>query len=187
MTDDNIKLFEKRICKKSLYKGKAVGFNSDTVLLPNGKKAVREYLVHPGAVAVLPVLENGKVVMVRQYRYPINEQTLEIPAGKMHGSKDNIIKRLRAELKEETGFTCGKLTKILSFWPCSTFSNEHLHIYLAEKLKQGKAMPDEDEFLRVEIVPLDKAFKMVDDGKIKDAKTVIALLWYRLHKYKLQA
>ena len=172
-----INIIEKKIRKNPYYKGRAVNFNVDTVRLPDGKTAVREYLDHPGAVAVLPILKNGNIVMVRQYRYPIQTAPLEIPAGKMHSKRDNPLARAKAELKEETGYT-GKINKMLSFWPCCAFSNEELHIYLAKDLKKGKACPDEDEFLRVEEVPFVKALKLAKSGKIKDAKTVIAILHY---------
>ncbi|MFA5161468.1 MAG: NUDIX hydrolase [Elusimicrobiales bacterium] len=178
----HIKLIEKRICKRRLYKGSAVNFNVDTIRLPNGKAATREYLDHPGAVAVLPVLENGDIVLVRQYRYPIEEVTWEIPAGKMHGRGDNPLKRAAAELAEETGYR-GRLKKMLDFWPCCTFSNERLHIYSCTDMRRGSSCPDEDEFLCVKSVPFAKAFAMVKSGAIRDAKTVIALLAWQC-KYK---
>lgn len=174
----NIKLIEKRICKNTLYKGRVVGFSADKIKLPNGRTTLREYLNHPGAVAALPIINNSNIVMVRQYRYPISKVTLEIPAGKLHNKKDNPIKRIKAELKEETGYSVGKLTRIISFNPCNAFSTEKIDIYLARNLKKGKANPDKDEFLEVEIIPFKKALQMIKNGKIKDAKTIIALLWY---------
>lgn len=177
----NIKLIEKRICKIPLYKGRAVGFNTDKVKLPNGKIVLREYLNHPGAVAVLPVLKSGNIIMVRQYRYPVGKITLEIPAGKLHGAKDSPLKRIKAELKEETGYTAGRIKKMLSFEPCNAFSTEVLHIYLAENLKKGTPCPDADELLQVKIIPPEKALRMIKIGKIKDAKTIVALLWYKIN------
>ncbi len=177
-----IKLLEKKLKGKKIFTGKAVGFNVDTILLPNGKTATREYLTHPGAVAVLPILKNGDIVFVKQYRYPIRKATYEIPAGKLHNKKDNFLKRAIAELKEETGYTAKKLTHLIDFWPTPAFSNELLKIYIAVDLKAGKAMPDEDEFLNVEFLPLDKAVKMIKTGKIKDSKTIIAIQAYLLMK-----
>jgi len=130
---------------------------------------------HPGAVAVLPVLENGDIVLVRQYRYPVGEVTLEIPAGKLHPGKDPLPARARAELREETGYTASRLEKLTAFWPSSAFSNELLSIYLATGLKAGEAAPDEDEFLKVERMPFKKAAGLIKTGKIKDAKTIIAI------------
>ncbi len=174
----HIKLIEKQLCKKRLYKGGAVNFNVDTVKLLNGKTAKREYIDHPGAVAVLPVLPNGDIVLVCQYRYPVGKVTWEIPAGKMHYGGDSPLTRAKAELAEETGYT-GKLKKLLSFWPCCAFSNELLHIYTGTGLVPGKATPDDDEFLNVLRVPYAKALRMTQTGAIKDSKTIIALLAYK--------
>ena len=136
----NIKLLEEGICKNVVYSGNAVNFNVDGVRLPNGKEAVREYIDHPGAVAVLPILEDGSIVFVRQFRYPIGEVTLELPAGKMHSKKDSPLKRAKCELAEETGYSYGRISKLLTFWPCCAFSNETLHIFVARDLRPGKAM-----------------------------------------------
>ncbi|MBU2530711.1 MAG: NUDIX hydrolase [Elusimicrobia bacterium] len=179
-----IKLFEKKLKSKEIFKGSTVGFNIDTITLPNGKTANREYLTHPGAVAVLPVLKNGDIVFVKQYRYPIRKVTYEIPAGKLHSKKDNFLKRAIAELKEETGYSAKKLNHLIDFWPTPAFSNELLKIYFADELKAGKAMPDEDEFLNIEFIPLDKAMRMIKTGKIKDSKTIIALQSYMLRNRK---
>ena len=181
-----IKLFEKKLKGKKIFTGKAVGFNVDTILLPNGKTATREYLTHPGAVAILPILKNGDIVFVKQYRYPIRKTTYEIPAGKLHSKKDDFLKRGIAELKEETGYSAKKLKHLVNFWPTPAFSNELLKIYLALDLKAGKAMPDEDEFLKIEFLPLKKAMRMIETGKIKDSKTIIALQAYVI-KNKLLA
>ncbi|MFH1618467.1 MAG: NUDIX hydrolase [bacterium] len=169
-----MRLVEKKIRAQVLYSG-AVNFRVDTVLLPNGTKAAREFIDHPGAVGILPVLDNGDVVLVRQYRYPVKEATLEIPAGKLHNKKDDPLRRVREELREETGYTAGKITPLLSFWPTPAFSDELLRIYLAGELRPGNRNPDEDEFLQVVRMPFEKAWRMVLNGKIKDSKTVIAL------------
>lgn len=173
-----IKLLEKTICKKQVYKGGAVNFNTDTVSIPNNKRAVREYLDHPGAVAALPIIGNC-VVMVRQFRYPVKEVSWEIPAGKLHSPKDNPIKRIKKELKEETGYTAKTFKKLLTFWPCCAFSNEILHIYVAKNLKPGKPSPDEDEFIQTKIISFNRALNMIKTGNIKDSKTIIALLAYK--------
>ncbi len=178
----HIKLIEKGLCKKRLYKGGAVNFHVDTVLLPNRKTALREYLDHPGAVAVLPVLPNGKILMVTQYRYPVGEATWEIPAGKMHGVKDSPLLRAKAELREETGYTSNRFKKLLTFWPCCAFSNEKLHIFMATRLKPGPASPDDDEFLRPGEFTLKRALEMVRSGRIKDSKTIISIQAYALQK-----
>ncbi|HBA61096.1 MAG TPA: ADP-ribose pyrophosphatase [Elusimicrobia bacterium] len=170
---------EKKFKKRLIFEG-TVNFRADTVKLPNGKTATREFIDHPGAVAVLPVLPDGKIVFVRQFRYPVGRATLEIPAGKLHSPKDSPLKRVKAELKEETGYTAKKLTPILSYWPTPAFSTEVLYVYTATGLRGGKPNPDEDEFLTLETIPFKKAWQMAKTGKIRDSKTLIALQAWKI-------
>jgi ADP-ribose pyrophosphatase len=170
------KLKETKIKSKSLYNG-AVGFNVDTVLLPNGKKSVRAYIAHPGASAILPII-NGNVIMVEQYRYPVKSILLEIPAGKIKRAQTPLA-CAKAELEEETGYRAKKFTKLISFHPTCAFADEVLHIYLAERLAAGKVNLDEDEFVNTKIIPLKNAYEMIESGQIKDSKTIIALLYYK--------
>lgn len=157
-----------------------VRFRADTVILPNGKKATREFVDHPGAVAVLPVLPDGRLIFVRQYRYPVGEATLEVPAGKLHDRRDSPLARAKAELKEETGYKAGKLKRVLSYWPTPAFSNEVLHVYEASGLRPGAARPDDDEFLTLETLTFAKAWRLVKTGVIRDSKTVIALQAWKI-------
>lgn len=159
--------------------GKAVGFRIDEIKLPNGKKATREYLDHPGAVAVIPFIAPDKVLMVRQFRYPVNQITLEIPAGKLD-KNEKPLDCVKRELEEETGMKAGRIRKLVSFWPTATFANEIIHIYVADKLTKGTLNPDDDEFLVTETWPLKKLYRDIDAGRVKDAKTLIALLMYRV-------
>ncbi|MBT3392431.1 MAG: NUDIX hydrolase [Elusimicrobiaceae bacterium] len=170
------KLKEKKVAKKSLYRG-VVGFNVDTVKLINGKTAKREYLVHNGASSVLAIID-GKVLLVQQFRYPVGKAMWEIPAGKID-KKETPISNAKRELLEETGYTAKNMKKLLVFYPCCAFSDEVIHIYYTDKLVKGIAKPDDDEFLNIKLFPLKTALKMIDDGKIKDAKTIIALQAYR--------
>ncbi|MDD5208688.1 MAG: NUDIX hydrolase [Elusimicrobiales bacterium] len=166
--------------KRVLYSG-VVDFRADTVTLPNGKMATRAFMAHPGAVAVLPVLDDGRVVLVRQYRYPVAEATLEIPAGKLNSVSDKPLGRVKAELKEETGYTAASIKPLITFWPTTAFSNEVLHIYTASGLRGGiQQNLDEDEFVNVEIMPFEKALGFVKRGVIKDAKTIIALQAWKI-------
>lgn len=166
--------------KKIVYSG-AVDFRADTVTLPNGRKATRAFMSHPGAVAVLPVLDDGRIVFVRQYRYPVAEATLEIPAGKLNSISDKPLGRVKAELMEETGYTASSIKPLISFWPTTAFSNEVLHIYTASGLRGGAQQNlDEDEFVNVEILPFDKAWGLLKKGVIKDAKTIIALQAWKI-------
>ncbi len=165
--------------KRVMYTG-TVNFRADTVTLPNGKKATRAFMEHPGAVAVLPVLPDGSIIFVRQFRYPVNEATLEIPAGKLNFIGDKPLARAKAELKEETGYTAATIKPLISFWPTTAFSNEVLHVFTATGLKGGKPDPDDDEFLNTEILPFDKAWTLLEKGLIMDAKTIIALQAWKI-------
>ncbi|MCX7641327.1 MAG: NUDIX hydrolase [Elusimicrobiales bacterium] len=173
-------LFEEKVFKRTIYKGKAVSFCVDKVKLPNNKSVTREYMNHPGAVAVIAVEKSRKLVFVKQYRYPVGEITFEIPAGKLNSNKDNFLKRAKAELLEETGYKAKKFKHLLDFWPTPAFSNEKLRIYIAWELEKGKPSPDEDEFLDVVLIKDSEALKMIKTGKIKDSKTIIAILYYYL-------
>ncbi len=177
-------LIERFVRKKTVWRGRAVDFRVDTVRLPNGKLATREYLDHPGAVGVVPLLPDRRVVMVRQYRHPVREVTLELPAGKLD-ARESPLSCVRRELKEETGYTARRIAPLLQYWPTPAFANEILHMYVAEGLKAGKMDTDEDEFLECVTLPLKKALELVRRGEIRDSKTVIGLLacsvWKRLY------
>ena len=170
------KLKETKISSKTLFEG-VVGFNYDTVKLINGKTASRVYLVHKGASAVLPI-ENGEVYLVEQYRYPVGRTTWELPAGKREDHQ-TFLSCAKAELEQEAGLKASKWKKICVFNPSNAFSNEDLHIYLAEGLKKVAQNLDQDEFINVKKIPLEKAYRMIQTGKIQDAKTLIALLMYK--------
>lgn len=160
------------------YKGKAVGFTSHEIILPNGKKASREYLVHPGATAVLAFIDKDTVALVKQYRYPVKEVTLEVPAGKIDPNESPLT-CVKRELKEETGLSAKKIVKLTSFWPTPAFADEVLHIYAAFGLSKAKASPDEDEFIAYKPVAFKKLLSLVRAGKIKDSKTIIAALYWQ--------
>lgn len=168
-------LTEKTISSQMLHRGKIVNLRVDTVELPNGKMGTREVVEHAGAVAVVPVTEHGEVIMVRQYRYPVEEILWEIPAGKLDQGEDpeHCVRR---ELLEETGVVAANIYKIFSIYSSPGFSNEILHIYGAENLTYQKQKLDEDEFVEVERVSIDKALQMISEGKIKDSKTIAGIL-----------
>ena len=170
------KLLEKKVNSKTIYEG-VVNFKVDTVRLINGALSKREYMEHPGASAVLAV-ENGKVLLEEQYRYPIKKVILEIPAGKLKPGQTPLA-CAKAELKEETGYTAKTIKKILTFNTSAAFADENLHIFIASGLKPGKRHLDDDEFVNVKWLNLDKALKLVETGKITDSKTIIALLYYK--------
>jgi len=173
-----IKFLEKTKKKNRIYKGKAINFRVDEIILPNKKSATREFMEHPGAVAILAIDKDRKIIFVKQYRYPVGKETYEIPAGKLNGKNDNYLRRALAELKEETGYIPKKIKPLVEFWPTPAFSDEILKIYLAKDLTPGKDNPDEDEFIKTEKISLSKALSLIKKGKIKDSKTIIAILYF---------
>ena len=172
-----MKFKERFIRRKTEVRGKAVGFRIDEVRLPDGKTAVREYLDHPGAVAVVALAGKNRVLLVRQHRYPVGRETWEIPAGKL-GRGEKPAACVRRELEEETGFRAGRIRKLISYWPTAAFANEVIHIFIADRLKPGVANPDEDEFLSCRAWPLKKVLTEIRKGRIRDSKTLIGLLAY---------
>lgn len=170
------------------YRGHAVGFRIDEVVLPNGKSAQREYLVHPGAVGVLPFLDHRRILLVRQYRYPVHQMTYEIPAGKLSPGESprGCVQR---ELEEETGYRAAVIRPLLAYWPTAAFSTEVLHLFWATGLRQTARRPDDDEFVETAIVPLRQAFQWIKAGTIQDSKTIITLLAWRqfVHRQKLNS
>lgn len=169
-------LIETKIDGEPVYDGCLLHVRRDRVRLPNGHETVREWIAHPGAAAVIPLLPNGDIIMVRQYRYPVERVTLEIPAGKLDRPGEDPLACAERELKEETGYTAKEFTKLISFATTVGFSNEWIHIYEARNLSPGKECPDEDEFIHTVRVPLKDAYQMVLDGTIIDSKTVAAIL-----------
>ena len=169
-------LIETKLSSITVYDGKLLHVKCDLVRLPNGREASREWIQHPGAAAVLPMLSDGRVVLVRQYRYPVQSVTLEIPAGKMDIPGEDPLACAMRELKEETGYTAEKFTKLTTIATTVGFSNECIHIYAAQGLVSGTQCPDEDEFIHVQRILLSEAVQMVRDGKIIDAKSITAIL-----------
>jgi ADP-ribose pyrophosphatase len=168
-------LIERFVRKKTVWQGRSVDFRVDTVRLPSDKLATREFMDHPGAVGVIPFLNKDTIVMVKQYRYPVGEVTLELPAGKLDKG-ESVISCVKRELREETGYTARHMKPLMRYWPTPAFANEVLHLYTAEGLTAGRMNTDEDEFLKCVTVNFRVAVHWVQNGKIKDSKTVIALL-----------
>ena len=166
---------EKTIETNVLYEGRIINLHVDTVLCPNGNTASREFIRHPGGVGVVPVDEQGYVYMVRQYRIPYDEILLEIPAGKLDKGEDTAIAAQR-ELREETGLRAEKIEFIGNFYPTVGVCDEDLRMYLATGLTQGEDDPDEDEFINVEKIHIDKLVDMIMNNEIKDGKTIAAIL-----------
>ncbi|MBQ9080723.1 MAG: NUDIX hydrolase [Clostridia bacterium] len=172
----NENLTEKRVSGELIYDGKVVHLWRDEIELPDGRPSVREVVRHVGAVAVLPLTENGEVLCVRQYRYPFAEVLLEIPAGKLDSPDENIVEAARRELREETGAVGGELIPLGTLYPSVAIFDEKIHMFAAVGFELGETDRDEDEFMEVERIPLSELVDMVMAGEIRDAKTQTAVL-----------
>ncbi len=170
-----ITLEEMTISSEQVFEGELLHVFKDAVSLPNGKTSTREFIKHPGAVAVVPFTEEGQILMVRQFRYPLGMEMLEVPAGKLDPGEKPEECALR-EVAEETGFSPRNLRKIGPIHTTPGFSDEVIHLYLAQDLVPSDKRPDEDEFLKVERYAPSELRKMIAEGTISDAKTIIALL-----------
>lgn len=169
-------LLEKQIASEPVYDGKILHITKDTVLLENGTEAIREVVHHPGGACIVPLTENGDVLMVRQFRYPHHTETLEVPAGKLE-NKEAPLTCAERELTEETGATAEKLELLGTLFPTPAYDAEVIYMYLARNIMISEAQSlDADEFLDVVRMPLSEAVEMVMRNEIQDAKTQIALL-----------
>ena len=169
-------LEEKTIKSKIIFHGELFELYRDKVLLPNGKTGNREWIDHPGAVCCIPILPNGKVGLIKQYRYALKKEMIELPAGKLDKNEIPEVCALR-ELEEEIGYKAKNLTLLTNIHPAIGFANENMWLYLSENLIKTKSKLDNDEFLELIPTSLDDAIKMVWNGKITDVKTIIGLLW----------
>ncbi|WP_297568706.1 NUDIX domain-containing protein [uncultured Anaerovibrio sp.] len=168
-------LIETKLESENIFDGNLLHVKKDKVRLPNGSEAYREWVKHPGAAAVIPYTDKGEIILVRQYRYPIDEVTLEIPAGKLDVAGEDPLECAKRELSEETGYMANEYTYLTKLATSVGFSDEVIYIYAAKGLKAGKQHTDEDEFINVVKVPLTEAVKMVLDGRINDGKSITAI------------
>lgn len=168
--------FEKTIKKEEVFKGKIVDLSIHTVELPNGKQSTREVMQHPGAVAILAFNNEDKILMVRQFRKPIEKVLLEIPAGKLEPNEDIKECALR-ELEEETGYIAEKLEYLGKIHTSAGFCDECIHLFKALDLKEGNFGGDEDEFISIETHTLKEINTMIKNGEITDAKTICSLAY----------
>ncbi|MBD5526129.1 MAG: NUDIX hydrolase [Lachnospiraceae bacterium] len=167
-----------RIGRELVHKGAIIDYYQDTIKIPNGNIAKWDYIRHKGAAAVVAVKEDGKLLMVRQYRNALNRETLEIPAGGLNDVDEPTDLAAARELEEETGYSAGKLELLLSLRTTVAFCDEKIDVYVATDLKRSKQHLDEDEFLDVLSYDVKDLLEMIYDCKIQDGKTVSAILAY---------
>ena len=169
-------LIERGLSREEIYNGVVLKVVKDTVELPDGERAVREFCQHVGAVCVIPLLDSGEVIMERQYRYAHGRVFFEIPAGKLNYKDEDPLSATARELREETGAVAKKYTFLGKLVTSPAIVDEVIYMYLAEDIEFTERELDADEFLDVERVPIDKLYGMVMSGEIEDAKTQIAVL-----------
>ena len=171
-----MKFSEQKLKSQTVYCGKVVTLEVDDVLLPNGNKGIRECVRHSGGAAVL-LVRDGKVLLVKQYRYPYGKEIYEIPAGKLNKGEEPL-KAAQRELEEETGYQA-ELVHALDVYPSPGYTDEIIHIYFASEVKEGKLNPDDDEFINHEFIGFDKVLEMIEIGEICDSKTIAAVYKYK--------
>jgi len=170
-----MEFYEKQVETENVYKGLIVNIRRDVAELQNGSRAGREVIEHPGGVSIVPLTKENKVLMVRQFRYPMEEEVLEIPAGKLEKGEDPIECAVR-ELSEETGCTAGRYIDLGASYPSPGFCTEIIYIYLALDLQQGKMHPDENELLSVEPVAIDELIEKIMANELPDSKSIIGIM-----------
>lgn len=172
----NDRLTETRLDGALAYDGAFLKVNRDRIRLPDGTETVREYIRHPGAVVILPLFDDGSVLLERQFRYPNAQIFIEYPAGKIDPGEDPLACAKR-ELEEETGYTAARWDYICTIHNAIAYSDEHLDLYLARELTAGVAKLDDGEFLETFTATVPELLQMVQHGQISDVKTIIGTFW----------
>ena len=183
------KLLELKISSEPVFSGKLLDVRRDIAKLPNGSESVREWIKHPGATAVIPVFENGDIMLLHQFRYPLSQVFMEVPAGKLDPGESADITGER-ELAEEAGLQCKQFEYVGHFYPGIGYSDEIIHIYIAWDLSEIPDKTDDDEFVEPFRVPFKKAVEWALNGEISDGKTIISLLkawnwWKKNEPFKI--
>ena len=175
-SDELKRLVEKQTSSEDIFDGVILHVKRDMVALSNGSATVREVIRHIGAVCVIPVTDDNRVIMERQFRYPLNKVILEIPAGKLDAPDEDRLSAIKRELREETGYTADEWTELGDFHPAPAYSDEFITMYMARGLHKGERDLDDDEFLDVYAIPLADLVRDVMEGRISDAKTQVCIL-----------
>lgn len=178
------KLIEEKIDSTEIYKGKSFSFHSDTIRLPDGRTAKKDYVKYPEAVAIIPFLDDDRIILVQQYRYPVGQLVYEIPAGKMDDPEETKLEAAHRELLEETGYRAKSFEFLFSYYPCVGYSTEIIHVFKAAQMQEEQQFLDEDEFINTKIVSWADALQMIRKGEINESKTILALLHYETFRKK---
>ena len=174
-------LAEHFVSGEQVFDGKLLKVYRDVVRLPDGAEATREYIRHPGAVAIVPLFDDGRLLLERQYRYPQRREFIEVPAGKLEPGEP-LLDTAKRELLEETGYVAAEWTRLGVIHTAIAYTDEAIGLFLAKKLTQSERKLDDGEFLELLIVEFSEALAMVRDGLITDAKSVAGLLWVKTLK-----
>jgi len=173
MAEPQVKVLKSRM----VFRGKVFGVRRDEVVEPGGLRATREVIAHPGSVVVLPVFEDGRILMIRQYRYATRQYLWELVAGRIDEG-ESVKEAAARELKEETGYTAKRLSEFLDVFPTPGFLEERMHILLAEGLKAGEAEPEADEKIISHAYGVNELKRMMKQGKLRDGKSIAGILYY---------
>ncbi len=174
MSDDHLK--ESRVASATMHQGKFLTLKQDIVQLPDGKHTGREYVVHPGAVMMIPLFDDGTVLLERQFRYPVDQVMVEFPAGKLD-TNEGALRCGQRELTEETGYTAKRWDYLTRIHPVISYSTEFIDLFLARDLMPGERSLDDGEFLETFILPAAHLIDWVRQGRVTDVKTIIGAFW----------
>ncbi|MBO4424239.1 MAG: NUDIX hydrolase [Spirochaetales bacterium] len=181
---NKMNLVEKQLDSTKVFEGRLLHVYKDNILLPNGNKSTREYIKHPGAVAIVALDDNNRIAIEHQFRYPFSAELIEIPAGKLDYIGENPLSAAERELREETGITASEFEYMGPFYPTCAYSNEVIHLYWAKGLSYGDRNLDDDESINVEMMDIKDVVRMILEGKVQDGKTQAAVLqvWTRMNQ-----
>jgi ADP-ribose pyrophosphatase len=165
---------------REVYRGKVVALHVDVIQQASGRASIREVVLHPGGVTAVPVLDDGRILLIRQFRYPIGKYILELPAGKLDTGQPPL-ETIASELEEEIGYIAGALKHECTFYTTPGISNESIHLFTATNLSKCAQRLEEGEHITVEAYSLKECFEKIKTGEIADAKTILGIFWYQMN------